>query len=250
MSLGKLEQDWDDLADLDPFWAILTHKDKKFGKWNLDEFFSTGQKEIDEITTTAKDLHYPLVWNTALDFGCGVGRLGRALAKNFQECYSVDISQIMITKAKELNQSISNLKFILNTKNDLSVFQDNYFDLIYTNLVLGHLPHKKAVQSYLNEFIRILKNDGLLIFQMPHYYPIKHRILIPARRLVYVLLRSIGFNKKFLFEKLNLHPMRLNFIPEEEIVTFLVMQKAKVLKIQSSSSGGILNNNRTYFVTK
>jgi len=74
--------------------------------------------------------------------------------------------------------------------------------------------------------------------------------LIPARRLVYVLLRSIGFNKKFLFEKLNLHPMRLNFIPEEEIVTFLVMQKAKVLKIQSSSSGGILNNNRTYFVTK
>jgi len=250
MSISKQRRDWDDLANLDTLWAILSHKNKKFGKWDLNEFFSTGETEINEIIKIVGELNYPLAWNMVLDFGCGVGRLSRALAKNFQGCYGVDISEIMITKAKELNHSILNLKFILNNKNDLKIFENNYFNLIYTNLVLQHLPHKKMIKSYLMEFMRVLKNDGLLIFQLPHYYPIAHRILIPVRRLVYVLLTSAGFNKKFLFEKLNLHPMRLNFIPEEQVIAFLKVNHSKVLKVQVNSNGGILNESRTYFVTK
>ncbi|OLB90429.1 MAG: hypothetical protein AUH25_04945 [Thaumarchaeota archaeon 13_1_40CM_38_12] len=249
MSLRRQKRDWDDLANLDPLWAILSHKNKKF-RWDLNEFFSTGQTEIDEIIKIAEQLDYPRARGLALDFGCGVGRLTRAFAKSFQECYGVDISEIMITKAKILNQSIPNCKFILNTKNDLKVFQNNYFDLIYTNLVLQHLPDKKMIKSYLIEFVRILKKDGLLIFQLPHYYPMTYRVLIPVRRLAYIFLTSVGCNKKFIFEKLNLHPMRLNFIPEQEVIEFLETSRAKVLKIQINSYGGILNKSRTYFVTK
>ncbi|OLC36042.1 MAG: hypothetical protein AUH84_02215 [Thaumarchaeota archaeon 13_1_40CM_4_38_7] len=249
MFLQRQKRDWDDLADLDPLWAILSHKGKKF-RWDLNEFFSTGQTETDGIIKTAQELGYPLAWNLALDFGCGVGRLTRALAKNFQECYGVDISEIMITKAKILNQFISNCKFILNTENDLKIFQNNYFDLIYTNLVLQHLQDKKMIKSYLIELIRTLKKEGLLIFQLPHYYPIMHRMLIHLRRSAYIFLASVGCNKKFIFEKLNLHPMRLNFIPEKEVAEFLETQRVKVLKIQINSHGGILNKSRTYFVTK
>src|SRR5205809_501859 len=86
MSLRKQKRDWNDLADLDPLWAILSHKNKKF-RWDLNEFFSTGQTEIDKTIKIAEQLDYPRDWDLALDFGCGVGRLTRALAKNFQECY-------------------------------------------------------------------------------------------------------------------------------------------------------------------
>ena len=249
MSLGSLNRDWDDLATLDPLWAILSHKDRKFGKWELNEFFSTGKDEIEKIMKTTEELGYPTGGDVALDFGCGVGRLTRFLAKNFRQCYGVDISEIMIAKAREFNSSIQNCKFIPYTGEDLQMFKDDCLDFIYTSLVLQHLPDKKMIKSYISEFIRTLKKGGLLVFQLPHSFPIKHKA-VHVKRLVYVLLNSLGFNKKFIFKKLNLTSMRLNFIPENEVIEFLESKGATVLKIQINSAGGVLNQSRTYFATK
>ena len=44
--------------------------------------------------------------------------------------------------------------------------------------------------------------------------------------------------------------MRLNFIPENEVIEFLESKGATVLKIQINSAGGVLNQSRTYFATK
>jgi hypothetical protein len=39
-------QDWNELAQLDPYWAILTTADKRFGGWNNNEFFDIGIIEV------------------------------------------------------------------------------------------------------------------------------------------------------------------------------------------------------------
>lgn len=101
--MEKLREDWEDLAKFDPYWAILADGKKKFHKWNLDEFFQTRQQEIESVLRTAEGLSRPARKQKALDFGCGVGRLTRALALHFDSVIGVDLSETMIATAKELN---------------------------------------------------------------------------------------------------------------------------------------------------
>src|SRR5436190_168234 len=53
MSLAAQRRDWDELADLDPYWAVCTTRGTRFGGWNADEFFATGEQEVDEVLTEA-----------------------------------------------------------------------------------------------------------------------------------------------------------------------------------------------------
>ena len=43
MSLERHRQDWEHLAETDPLWAVLTHPGRKGGRWDVDEFFATGE---------------------------------------------------------------------------------------------------------------------------------------------------------------------------------------------------------------
>ncbi len=68
--MSKHKQDWEELASIDPLWAVLTHPDKKFGKWDTDEFFLTGEVEIGRVMDSATRLGYPKGRKLCLDFGC------------------------------------------------------------------------------------------------------------------------------------------------------------------------------------
>jgi len=134
---------------MDPQWAILTDPKGKFGKWDLDEFFATGENQMANVLAMAEGLGYPKQRETALDFGCGVGRLTRGMAKYFTHCHGIDISESMIAKAKELNQAFPNCQFTVNFADHLRVFPDSQFDLIYTAIVLQHLPTRVMIKSYI-----------------------------------------------------------------------------------------------------
>lgn len=248
MSIDDLKNDWNDLAELDPYWAILSIPEKQFGKWNVEEFFSTGNQEIEQVLIKSKKLGYPLQYEKALDFGCGVGRLTRALAKKIDQCYGVDVSEKMIEKAKELNRNISNCKFFVNEHDDLRIFQDRDFDLIYTNIVLQHMPSKSMIKSYISEFVRILRFDGLLVFQVPSQILNVEIGLRGASK--FGELRKQGHSPKFLYEEKNLNPIGMNCVPENEVVSLLNEKGAKILEIVHDSMAGSEVQSRTYYVTK
>jgi len=248
MSINDLKRDWEDMAELDPLWAILSVPDKKFGKWNIDEFFLTGIREIERILKEGARLGYPLKHEKALDFGCGVGRLTRALADKFTECYGVDISEKMIKKALELNGHIANCKFIVNESDNLRIFQDNYFDLIYTSIVLQHISDIEITKSYISEFIRVLDKDGLLVFQLPSYIPPERRIQTGAKE--FSELRKKGVDARFLYEVRKLNPIRMNFVPEDDVIAILKKKGAKILEIQKDLMAGSELDSRIYYVTK
>jgi hypothetical protein len=56
MTLDRLKQQWEDLAEMDPFWAIITDPARQFGKWDVDEFFETGKHEARDLMETASKL--------------------------------------------------------------------------------------------------------------------------------------------------------------------------------------------------
>src|ERR1700739_2557645 len=139
-SLKELQRNWDGLAKADPLWAICTDPEKRNNQWTREDFFATGCKEIEVVLAYAARIGIHIDKTVpALDFGCGVGRLTRALAQYFPECVGVDISPAMITMARELNRDLPNCRFQLNEDIQLKSLPANYFGFIYTSLVFQHI---------------------------------------------------------------------------------------------------------------
>src|SRR6476619_7690763 len=108
---SRQARDWNDLAQVDPLWAVLSVDDKRNRRWDPDEFFATGEADVEHILATATQLGRPAQRSRAFDFGCGVGRLTRALAQRFDETVGVDVSERMLEQARRLNADAPNITF-------------------------------------------------------------------------------------------------------------------------------------------
>jgi SAM-dependent methyltransferase len=179
MSLVRSRIHWDDLAMLDPCWAILSQPEKRHGKWGIKEFFATGADEVSELMNSARQLGLPHEFCRALDFGCGIGRLTHALSSFFGHVTGVDISQPMISRAAALVGK-SNCSFVVNSTEFLP-FNTETFDLVLSTIVLQHVPDQQAIRNYLAEFGRVLKPSGMLVVQLPSYIPRRRRIQLRPR---------------------------------------------------------------------
>lgn len=208
-------RDWEEMAAVDPLWAILSNPEKRFGNWNLNEFLSTGEQEIASLMQSADKLGLPKQHRRAIDFGCGVGRLTHALCAHFPECHGVDISHSMLESARRL---APNCHF--REASDLTSFPDGYADLVYSSMVLQHQPQRQHVAALVADMIRVLAPNGLLVFQMPLYIPWRNRLQL--RRRAYRLLHAFGLRYTFAYERLKLNPIRMLSLPQasvEEIVS-------------------------------
>lgn len=162
--LAKLRRVWGALGHDDPLWAVLSHKDKRGGRWQREEFLATGQAEIDSQLAALAPRGYPLQRELALDFGCGAGRLSRALATHFGRVIGIDVSASMIAAARELNADIANIEFRENASTNLADIADASVDFVFSHITLQHIPTSLAI-DYADEFLRILAPGGVAVFQ-------------------------------------------------------------------------------------
>jgi SAM-dependent methyltransferase len=89
-----------------------------------------------------------------LEVGCGVGRLMK------QDYFGIDISERMLAIAKQRHPECN---FMLSDGRTIP-FEDKYFQTVYSVLVFQHIPFDGFVQ-YVKEISRVLKDDGVFIFQ-------------------------------------------------------------------------------------
>jgi SAM-dependent methyltransferase len=71
----------------------------------------------------------------------------------------------MLAKARELDRSGGRCQFTLNQATDLSLVESGTIDIVYSSLVLQHMPPELA-RGYLREFERVLAPGGVAIFQV------------------------------------------------------------------------------------
>jgi len=214
-------------------WGVLNDASRRHGRWDPAEFFATGERDIVRVLERGEQIGLPRQRKVALDFGCGVGRFTRALASQFENYIGVDISETMLEQAREWNRDCTRCRFVLNTTGDLRPFESASIDLIYTKYVLQHLPSTALVQSYLSEFVRILRPEGLLVFQLPSRIAPIHRIQ-PRRRL-YDLLRRLGISERLLLGRLELTPIRMRAMPEAQVTDFVTRLGARVMWVERGS---------------
>jgi trans-aconitate methyltransferase len=223
-------RDWDDLALVDPFWAVLAADDKRGGGWEPTEFFATGEADVEEMLATAAQLGRPTRHERALDFGCGVGRLTRALARRFDEAVGIDVSERMLEHARRLNADTPNVTFASSDEPP-----PEPFDLVVANLVLQHLPTKALARVYIGRLIKATRPDGLLVFQLPTKLPLARR-LQPRRRLYKPLRTRVGAER---LHAAGLHPVRLLALPEPNVRATVDVAGATVAHTEDAAAAGL-----------
>jgi ubiquinone/menaquinone biosynthesis C-methylase UbiE len=172
--LARLSRDWSTLGQEDPLWAVLVDPARRGGRWDVAEFLASGRAEISEAISRLDELGICPRRSDALDFGCGVGRLTAALSYHFDSVTGVDISRPMLERAidlqvepqVEVHAGDPRCTFVLNESADLRAFEDQSFDLVYSSLVLQHMPRDLAA-GYLTEFLRVLRPDGAVVILVP-----------------------------------------------------------------------------------
>ncbi len=223
----------------DPLWAILTGK----RHWDVEDFFATGEEDVNSLLSVAQRLGLPRQRARALDFGCGVGRITRHLLNHFEECWGVDVSPRMLEMAGKYNPSVH---FHLNQHGDLRDFPGSHFDLVYSILVLQHQPNREVIESYLREFFRVLRSQGLLVFHLPSAMPLRYR-LAPRRR-AYKLLHAVGVDPARL-HRWRLYPMRMTAVAPERVKEVIQGAQGRLLLAEPHHGSGAIPS-IMYYCTK
>ena len=166
MTLKDVQKTYEDYGKDDPLYAVLSRKDTRDNKWDVDEFFASGREEIADAMRHLAGLGVEVNKGRAMDFGCGVGRLTQALCEEFSEAVGVDISYSMIENAEKHNKFGDRCEYRVNTTDDLAQLDDTSFDFVYSNISLQHSP-PEASSKYIAEFFRILRPGGVALFQIP-----------------------------------------------------------------------------------
>jgi SAM-dependent methyltransferase len=240
-----MRRNWDLLGERDPLWAILSEKDKKGARWDLDAFFRSGVEEIDAVLARLRAAGADPARGRALDFGCGAGRLAQALAAHFASVDGVDVSAAMVELARKHNRHGERVRYHLNGAPDLALFADGVFDFAYTSITLQHVEPVFAL-GYVRELLRVLSPRGVLVFQLPSR-PVPDPAARGLRRLKYALrarfpgapLRAAYALRRLLrFRLLGRPVMEMHFVPREEVLALLAACGARVVEVAPDGSAG------------
>lgn len=159
-----MRADWNERAKEDAHYYVA------FGRREQDdeEFFSTAADVVRDLDGEIRrfDPITPLNQRSALEIGCGPGRLMKPMAERFGEVHGVDVSDEMIARAKHNLRSVPNAFPHHASGSDLRRFADSSFDFVYSFAVFQHIPSADVVFSYLRETVRVLKPGGIARLQI------------------------------------------------------------------------------------
>jgi len=135
-----LAHNWEVFGRRDPLFGVLSDPTKQHGRWDIDEFFTSGQAHVSKLFQILDERGVAVAPGRALDFGCGVGRLTLPIAERFDHTVGVDVARSMIQLARKHNRHRGRCDYVVNAKPHLRRFSDGTFDFVHSCLVLQHIP--------------------------------------------------------------------------------------------------------------
>ena len=245
--LERVKSVWEQLGRDDPMWAVLTEREE----WDEGEFFATGERDVSAAISHLESVGVRIGRGRALDFGCGLGRITRALGKRFGCAVGVDVAESMIESARRLNRDEASCEFHLNTEADLSAFEPQSFDLVLSRITLQHMPPELA-RGYVGEFLRVVSDDGAVVFQLVA----GRRQATPAdraegvRRKLRKLRRTPIKGMKLVVQHLTRRKMEMYCTPREEVERWIRAAGGRVVDVRPDDAAGPLFESCTYVAVR
>jgi SAM-dependent methyltransferase len=169
MLRDKSDVSWEKWGKQNPYFGVLT--DDKFRCENITEeskreLLETGRVHVQRVLSTASTQFGTLARPSALDFGCGVGRLVIPFAREFERVTAVDVSVGMLETARRNcdERDLNNVDFV-HSDDRLSQVTRNY-DFIHAYLVFQHIPVRRG-EAIITELLKRLNDGGVVAIHFP-----------------------------------------------------------------------------------
>ena len=155
---------------------------------------------------------------------------------SFDEVVGVDIAPSMLAVARARAGERDGVDFRLDETGDQSLLDGERFDLVYSGLVLQHLPTSADALACLGRLCAAVAPGGVLIAQMPTRMPARTRAQLGQR--VYKSLRRLGVPARTLYRRAGLHPMRMTAIRRDQVEACLAAAGLELLRADERRRGG------------
>lgn len=142
-------------------WS-LDNKDEIVGPFDLHNNWA----DYDLLFKDIPDLQDKI----CLDFGCGPGRSLVKYAPLFRRIHGVDISQVLLNKAKEWIEynglDVDLFELYISNGYDLQLIGPNLYDVVMSTICLQHICVHEIRLNLFKEFYRVLNDGGYFTAQM------------------------------------------------------------------------------------
>lgn len=156
----RMRSFWDDAARANAAWYVDTTLD--YENPNMQRFFADGRTIVSDALDRSPVA--PGGNASALEIGSGLGRVCVALADRFDRVTGIDISPEMVRRARELVHD-PRVMFVVGDGATLGGIGDESMDLVLSFTVFQHIPRVEVIEEYIAEAGRVLRRDGLFVFQ-------------------------------------------------------------------------------------
>ena len=142
------DQDWKRVAEREPYWGVLSNEEFRQAGMNaerLTQFMASGEQYVANLfALIRKHLLPQFAPVSALDVGCGVGRLLIPLAKQGRTAVGVDVAPAMLERCRRhaAEAGVVNVN-VFPSDDTLSEVQGK-FDLVNSYIVLQHVPPSRG----------------------------------------------------------------------------------------------------------
>jgi 2-polyprenyl-3-methyl-5-hydroxy-6-metoxy-1,4-benzoquinol methylase len=155
---GKSAAWWEALAKREPYFDVLTTEGSQVAS---EAFFETGEEDIATLfAAIAPLLGRDVRVTSALDFGCGAGRLTLSLARRATRVTACDIAPTALDHARRnaARAGLHNVSFV--ETEELAGLDEAQFDFVCSLLVLQYIPPSLG-HEIIRTLLRLLAPRGI-----------------------------------------------------------------------------------------
>ena len=233
MLVGITEK-WVQHGNTEPYWSVLTQE--RFRSSNIDvsrdQFYASGHGNVNNAIRAVRRAGVdPAGFRTAIDFGCGVGRLTFALAKHVGFVTGIDISAAHVRHAQNRAREtqVGNVAFkVLGNVSDISMLEKT--DFIISLIVLQHNP-PPIMGEIFGRLLRLLNRGGVVYLQT----------------LTYIDGYVFDVENYLKNDKVN---MEMNYLPQKTIFRIISDQGCIPLEVREDGWGGASAVSHTFLIQK
>jgi SAM-dependent methyltransferase len=157
----RMREDWDRRASEDAEAFIYTG--------DANDFVRSGEANYNQLLRP----YLPILLQgrragdcRVVEIGCGIGRMTDWLARAFGFVDAIDVSPVMVNRARQRLAQYPNIAFHVGNGADLVPIADHSADLVFSYIVFQHIPSREAIEGYVRDAARVLKEGGAFKFQV------------------------------------------------------------------------------------